>query len=105
MNLYRVFYNTASARSGLPTMKNISIDIISEKYKEIALVETESLDTLFREMNVVEGDELPVKLKIRSMSVGDIVLNVVTDKASYCAATGWADLDDRTTQLLKDTFV
>lgn len=105
MNTYRVFYLTANARGGIPTMKNISIDIVSEKYKEITTLRTTDVDMVFREMNVVNGNELPVKLKVRSMCVGDIALNVETDEAVYCSVEGWTALDPKTTQLLKDSFL
>lgn len=104
MNVYRVFYNTDNARGGLPTMRSIAIDIVTEKYKEVATVEAENVDGVFRDMNVVDGTELPAKLKIRSMCVGDLVLNVITEGAVYCAASGWVELDAKTSKLLKDAF-
>jgi hypothetical protein len=93
MNLYRVFYNTAHEFKGFSTIEKTIGDITAGKFKEVATLETESLDTLFREMNVVDGDELPVKLKVRSLSVGDIVMDVKSEKCWYCAPIGWTELN------------
>ena len=45
-------------------------------------------------MNVVNGDpevELPIRLKCRSMSVGDVYLE--DGQAFLCASVGWEKLD------------
>jgi hypothetical protein len=63
-----------------------SVDL--NDYRRITSLPTTDLETVFREMNVVDGTEMPVRLKVRSLSVGDVV---VTDdgQAWYCAAVGW----------------
>jgi hypothetical protein len=46
------------------------------------------LETVFRRMNVVVGDELPVKLRIRSMMAGDVVVDENGDPW-FCDLIGW----------------
>ncbi len=50
-------------------------------------------DDVYRVMNVVTGDpkvELPLTLKCRSMSVGDVY--VEDGKAFLCAIVGWTEI-------------
>lgn len=47
-----------------------------------------SLEEVFRLMNVVDGDELPVQLKKRSMMSGDVVVDEDGD-VWFCAFSGW----------------
>jgi hypothetical protein len=101
MNLYRVFYNQSNEFKSFTTLHKTKVDIMNDIYKEVATVETETIETLFREMNVVDGTELPVKLKIRSLSVGDIVLDVAAEKCWYCSPIGWTELDRVCFDLLK----
>lgn len=56
-------------------------------------VSTDAED-IFRVMNIVTGDpeiELPLKLRCRSMSVGDIY--VEDGKAFFCAPAGWTEIE------------
>jgi hypothetical protein len=57
----------------------------------------EALEELFRRFNVVTGDpetEDAVRLKCRSMSVGDIV--VLEDGTRWlCASIGWQEIDSQ----------
>jgi hypothetical protein len=61
-------------------------------YKFIVAIEAKDLEDVFRQMNNVDGTELPAKLKIRSLSVGDVA--VVNGAASLCMPTGWQRIDD-----------
>lgn len=80
---YTVFYaNTLGYSSGTPDSVPLSV------YKKVATLDASDLEVVFRRMNVVDGDELPVKLKIRSLSVGDVVVDE-TGAAYYCAMVGW----------------
>lgn len=64
-----------------------------ERYDFIAsLANLDHHDDVFRPMNVVDGTELPVRLKVRSMSCGDIVVDMKTSKAWVCADFGWGEL-------------
>jgi hypothetical protein len=47
-----------------------------------------NLELVWRKMNVVNGTELPITLKCRSMSVGDIAIEP-DGKAWICASVGW----------------
>lgn len=50
-------------------------------------------DDIFRVMNVVDGNpevELPLKLRCRSMSVGDVYIE--GDVAFFCASCGWEEI-------------
>lgn len=51
----------------------------------------ELLDWIYRQMNVVDGNEMPRKLGIRSMSVGDVVQ--ISDRFYSCDNTGWSLLE------------
>jgi len=46
-----------------------------------------TFESVFRQMNVVNGDELPVRLKVRSMSAGDAVED--GDELWLCDMVGW----------------
>jgi len=49
-----------------------------------------TLDEAFRLMNVVNGDELPMTLKVRSMMTGDVIVDEDGD-VWYCSAIGWTE--------------
>lgn len=51
-------------------------------------VESPTLDTLFRSMNAVDGDELCCQLKVRSMSTGDVA-EEEDGTLHQCAVIGW----------------
>lgn len=69
-------------------------DIKKSNYKQIVQVDIPrdnleiALEILFRQMNVVDGTEIPVALKCRSMSVGDVAVDPsgqawIVDMAGY----------------------
>jgi hypothetical protein len=66
----------------------------ASEYKQVAFVEADDLNDLFRQMNVIHGDEdeLPLKLKVRSMSCGDVAVCQTTEKAWFCAPGGWVEV-------------
>ena len=54
----------------------------------LAEVEARDLEDVFRKMNVVDGDELPTKLGMRSMMTGDVAID--EDKVTWlCGMVGW----------------
>ena len=63
-------------------------------FARVAVVEARCLEDLFRKMNVVDGDELPVELKVRSMSSGDVARDLTTGEMWMCAPVGWVNLAD-----------
>lgn len=62
------------------------------KFERIAVVEAADLEDLFRKMNVVDGDELPVELKVRSMCAGDVARDMMTGDVWLCDLAGWVNL-------------
>lgn len=58
-------------------------------YDEVALMDAFDLGDLFRQMNAVEGDEICVSMMLRSMSCGDVAVDMATGKAYFCAPIGW----------------
>ena len=97
MKTYHVFHVRAEHLGNL----NVRLRDIHEgrnlkasNYTFVCSCESENLDTLFREMNVVEGNELPVKLKCRSMMVGDVVLDIADGQGWVCDMIGWKPLDN-----------
>jgi hypothetical protein len=65
--------------------------------KDEYVLDKEHLEALFRAFNVVEGNELPARLGIRSMSVGDVVL--WDGQAWMCLGTGWDNLSAQQAEL------
>lgn len=61
-------------------------------FKQVAMVEAVDLEDLFRNMNVVDGNELPVSLKVRSMSCGDVAKDAVTGQLWLCDLAGWTEI-------------
>lgn len=60
-------------------------------FTKVAEIDAATLGEVFRKMNVVDGTELPVQLKVRSMSVGDVV--VADGVAHVCCPIGWEKVD------------
>jgi hypothetical protein len=65
-----------------------------DDYGVIGQVEAESLEELFRVMNVVDDSEfeMPQKLGCRSMSVGDVAVDEA-GVSMLCASVGWERVD------------
>lgn len=84
MMSYTVFY-----RSKFSATFDVPATLDKGAYKEVTTLEASDLEDVFRQMNVVHGDELPIQLKTRSLSVGDAVLDNVTGVLYYCAPIGW----------------
>lgn len=78
MATYRVLYVVPFGASEAPSA-----------YREVARVEAAGLDALFRDMNAVDGTETCCRLRVRSMSVGDVAIDTATGEAWCCASIGW----------------
>lgn len=65
------------------------------KFERVAVVEAEDREDLFRKMNVVDGDELPVQLRVRSMSPGDVCRDLSTGEVWLCDLVGWVNLAEQ----------
>jgi len=86
MPAFRVLY-ARSMRESYP-WHGCPASVKLTDYDEVATVEAPDLDALFREMNAVDGDETCCKLRVRSMSVGDVAVDDV-GQAHFCASAGW----------------
>lgn len=84
MQTYTVFY----AKSPM-MMLNMDAPVVAfkDQYTEVTKLDAEDLEVVFDKMNAVHGDEIPCKLGVRSMCVGDIV--VTKGEAWYVCGTGW----------------
>jgi len=83
MTPYRVLYRTEKYN---PDEAPSSVNLAD--YREVATVESDDLETLFREMNCVDGTETCCRLRVRSLSVGDVAIDP-SGSAFYCASCGW----------------
>jgi hypothetical protein len=81
MAIWHVFYRNGQETESEPT---------GFEFSYAASLASEDVEDVFRRMNVVDGDELPVVLGIRSMSVGDIALQ--GDVAHVCEPAGWRQI-------------
>jgi len=95
MQTYTVFY----AKSPM-MMLNMDAPVVAfkDQYTQVAELPgvfgkdfNYNLEVIFDKMNVVHGDEIPAKLGIRSMCVGDIV--VTKGEAWYVCGTGWKQVN------------
>lgn len=85
MSKFYVFY-AKSLRDSFRVPQFVDLD---KDFNRIGEFEADSLEELFRMLNAVEEDDLPVKLGIRSMSCGDVVVDE-TGRGYYCAFIGWS---------------
>lgn len=87
MNYYRIYYT-----KDLTAIYRGDARFDRETHDRVAeCVEAQDLEDLFRKMNVVDGTELPVELKVRSMSVGDVAIDG-KGVAWMCMIAGWERL-------------
>ncbi len=84
---FQVYYNEKSHFVATPPV------IALADYKFVTNVNAENLEEVFEKMNVVDGDELPVRLRVRSLSVGDVVVNVSSNEAFACDPCGWRKVE------------
>lgn len=103
MNTYRVLYKKTFPKTG-----ETPVSVEMKDYDEVTSLTfggpvgypsgsvNEDLEMIFRDMNAVDGDETCCKLKVRSMSVGDVVIDA-SGNAHYCAHTGWTKVEMKVT--------
>lgn len=60
--------------------------------EHVCAVETDDIETLFREMNIVDGFEIPLSLGRRSLSVGDVIVDRFGLQGFRCEEVGWKEL-------------
>jgi hypothetical protein len=85
---YKVFYVKREHFSG---WRVDPVPVVAH-YESVTAFQAASLHDVFREMNVVDGTERPVALRQRSMSVGDVVLDLDTGKGFIVASFGFDEL-------------
>ena len=88
--MFKVFYRTDAAFQRNPVAFSAPEEgVKNDDYEFVARFgDNVSLEDVFRQMNVVDGTELPTKLHVRSMSCGDIAIDEL-DGVWFCAASGW----------------
>lgn len=88
-NMIKVYYRTYEAMMKNPFAFSAPEEgLVKDDYTFVAELGDVFLEEVFRQMNIVDGDELPVKLKVRSMSSGDVVVDE-DGEVWYCAGAGW----------------
>ena len=87
---YTVLY-----RLDLPPPGADPVDVDLADYKPIAHVQALDLEALFRDMNAVDGTEKCCRLRVRSMTVGDVAIDLETGTAWYCEPAGWKSVTTR----------
>jgi hypothetical protein len=66
--------------------------VVNYPVPESAAYTNERLEYIWRQMNVVDGTELPITLKCRSMSVGDIAIDI-DGQGWIVASVGWEKVE------------
>jgi hypothetical protein len=90
-SLVNVFYRKDFGRVDLADVKAGDYDYVCDL--RIGFSDTDAaLGVTFGEMNAVHGDETCCRLRLRSMSVGDVV--AVEGRAYLCASFGWKEIED-----------
>lgn len=87
--LVNVFYRREFGRVDVADVKASDYDYVCDLQ---VTGETPGLEYAFREMNAVDGTETCCKLRVRSMSVGDVV--VMPGGAFLCMSTGWNQITE-----------
>ncbi len=84
-----VYYRTAESIQRDPlAFKTPEEGLNKDDYEFVTRLGDISLEQAFEEMNVVDGTELPVRLGVRSMMTGDVVVDEDGD-VWFCAMAGW----------------
>jgi hypothetical protein len=67
----------------------------AEDYKFITKTDvSKEIEGVFRQLNAVDGTELCCRLRVRSMSVGDVLVDAETKVGLFCAPMGWEPLSE-----------
>jgi hypothetical protein len=82
---YRVYYRKSLRDVGFAISNTVNM----ADYEMIGTINADSLEHLYRDMNAIDGTETCCKMRVRSMSVGDIAIDA-DGISHYCASFGWA---------------
>lgn len=93
MHNYKVFYRTNPNFRPFTSPSRVAMEVVTGEYHLVTEFEADSIGTVYRDMNAVDGNEHVCELRVRSMSVGDLVLETDTEKLFYCDPFGWAPVD------------
>jgi hypothetical protein len=91
MKKFAVFYAN-DPMDGLHHLMSDPTEVDMELFSEVYYGDFDDLADVFRKMNVVDGNELPTVLGVRSMCTGDLVQDVETGKYWYCKFVGWCEV-------------
>jgi hypothetical protein len=87
--LANIFYRREFSRLDAAEVSVGDYDYMCD-FRASILSDDSVLGQAFREFNAVDGTETCCRLRIRSMSVGDVVRTA--DGVFLCASTGWTEL-------------
>lgn len=76
--MVHIFYRTLAATSKAPVALTVPTDgLRKEDYELVHVLDNSAphLEAIYRMMNVISGNELPVRLGIRSMTAGDVIVD------------------------------
>jgi hypothetical protein len=76
--MVHIFYRTLDAISEAPVALTVPTDgLRKEDYELVHVLDNSAphLEAIYRMMNVISGNELPVRLGIRTMTVGDVIVD------------------------------
>ena len=87
--MIKVYYRTLESIKKKPfILKPDEEGLVKDDYEFVTELGDVSLEAAFEMMNVVTGDELPVKLGVRSMMSSDVIVDEDGD-VWFCAFMGW----------------
>lgn len=78
-----------------PTANEAPVMVDLTEFRNVGRVGAADLEALFDDMQAVRGAETCCRLRVRPMSVGDVVIEEATGEAWYCAPVGWLPVQTR----------
>jgi hypothetical protein len=86
MPTFEVFYAN-DITAGYNRAAGVPVSL--KELHSVARATADDLEHLFRMFNAVEEGDLPIKLGIRSMSVGDVAHDMDSGEFWHCSIIGW----------------
>lgn len=91
--MIHVLYSNNTRDSGFFGYPDSDVALRAEWYEHVATLDLATAEDAWLAMNVVDGDEVPTRIRHRSMMVGDVVLitraNAIGLDVYVCAPSGW----------------
>lgn len=91
MNVYRIFY-IAPKHFGCLASRMVKFTPNPIHYDTVTVLEKESLGAVWEETSYANGKGVTESTRLRSMMIGDVVLDVTAGKAFVCSMMGWTEL-------------